>query len=235
MRASDEPRPAARLAATFSHLHALGVFQRETYLSVLRSILDGHPTTNGIWSVWEPDALDGRDSEFRHAPGHDATGRFVPHWHRTRGYPKLDPVTGYTERQLGTWYHVPIQRALPCDVEPYLYPIDNAIHCITSQVAPILSEGRCLGVVGIDHLSRLPSATPQLIAPTVKPIGNSEDRLRPLTPREREVHHWLSEGKTNDEIAIILSISPHTVKNHLDHIFQKLGVENRFAAISVGS
>ncbi len=233
MGTNDTLRPAARLAAALSHLHALGVAQRAAYLAVLRSIFDGQPATNGIWCVWEPNALDGRDAEFRHAPGHDATGRFVPHWHRTRGHPKLDPVTGYDERRLGTWYHVPIQRALPCTVEPYLYPIDNAIHCITSQVAPILSEGRCLGVVGIDRLARQASATPQLIAPTVRPMGSSGERVRPLTPREREVHHWLSEGKTNDEIAIILGISPHTVKNHLDHIFQKLGVENRHAAAAI--
>jgi len=60
------------------------------------------------------------------------------------------------------------------------------------------------------------------------------DRLAALSPREREVFHWLAQGKANEEIATILGISPHTVKNHLDHIFQKLGVHNRVEAVRLG-
>ena len=51
-----------------------------------------------------------------------------------------------------------------------------------------------------------------------------------LSPREQQVVEWLGQGKSNEEIAIILGISAHTVKNHLDKIFRKLGVENRCAA-----
>ncbi len=232
MRPTDTDRPAARLAATFANLHSLGVTQRATYLAILRSVLESNADCNGVWSVWEPEALDGRDSEYRHAPGHDATGRFVPHWHRTRGHAKLDPVTGYAERRLGSWYWVPRQRAELCAVDPYFYPIDNAIHRITSEVAPIVTEGRCVGVVGIDHLARSAPRPPNALTTIPHVRSLTSDVLAALTPREREVHHWLSEGKSNDEIATILGISPHTVKNHLDHIFQKLGVENRHAAIT---
>lgn len=56
------------------------------------------------------------------------------------------------------------------------------------------------------------------------------DSLR-LTPREREVCHWLCEGKTNTEIAVILSIKPGTVKRHLENIYGKLGVSNRASAL----
>ena len=51
-----------------------------------------------------------------------------------------------------------------------------------------------------------------------------------LSPREQQVAEWVGEGKSNEEIAVILGISAHTVKNHLDKIFRKLGVENRCAA-----
>jgi DNA-binding CsgD family transcriptional regulator len=51
-----------------------------------------------------------------------------------------------------------------------------------------------------------------------------------LTRREAEVSAWLSEGKTNNEIGQILGVHPLTVKKHVEHIFQKLGVENRTAA-----
>jgi DNA-binding CsgD family transcriptional regulator len=51
-----------------------------------------------------------------------------------------------------------------------------------------------------------------------------------LTPREAEVLRWVAQGKTNREIAIILSLSPLTVRTHLEHIFRKIGVETRTAA-----
>lgn len=52
-----------------------------------------------------------------------------------------------------------------------------------------------------------------------------------LTAREGEVLFWIAEGKTNPEIAILLSISPRTVHKHTEHIFFKLRVENRHAAL----
>jgi DNA-binding CsgD family transcriptional regulator len=51
-----------------------------------------------------------------------------------------------------------------------------------------------------------------------------------LTPREREVLHWVSEGKTNQEIGIILGTSWRTVRKQLESVFQKLSVETRTAA-----
>ena len=53
----------------------------------------------------------------------------------------------------------------------------------------------------------------------------------PTTPREREVLSWLAGGKTDREIAEILGMSPRTVQKHLQHIYEKLGVETRTAAV----
>lgn len=54
-----------------------------------------------------------------------------------------------------------------------------------------------------------------------------------LTDRESEVLHWITNGKSNREIAEILSMSPRTVNKHLEQIFPKLGVENRTAAAAI--
>lgn len=51
-----------------------------------------------------------------------------------------------------------------------------------------------------------------------------------LTQRETEVLSWAALGKSNGEIAVILDMSPRTVAKHLEHIYQKLGVETRTAA-----
>lgn len=53
-----------------------------------------------------------------------------------------------------------------------------------------------------------------------------------LTPREAEVLGWIGLGKSNRDIAEILGMSPRTVNKHLEHIYEKLGVENRTAAVS---
>ncbi|HPR42772.1 MAG: response regulator [Burkholderiaceae bacterium] len=66
---------------------------------------------------------------------------------------------------------------------------------------------------------------------------STQQRLRDaaLTPRETEVLAWLAKGKTNRDIADILGMSPRTVNKHLEHIFEKLGVETRAAAAAIVS
>jgi DNA-binding CsgD family transcriptional regulator len=53
-----------------------------------------------------------------------------------------------------------------------------------------------------------------------------------LTERETEILQWVARGKTNREIASILCLSPHTVRKHLEHAYEKLGVHTRTAAIA---
>jgi len=53
-----------------------------------------------------------------------------------------------------------------------------------------------------------------------------------LSERELEVLKWLEQGKTNQEIGLILDISGNTVKNHLKRIFNKLDVSSRTQAVS---
>ena len=55
---------------------------------------------------------------------------------------------------------------------------------------------------------------------------------RALTERQIEVLTWVARGKTNAEIARILSLKPGTIGKYLERIFPKLGVENRTAAAS---
>ncbi len=66
-----------------------------------------------------------------------------------------------------------------------------------------------------------------------KPEAAASDRPAAdstLTRRESEVLYWVSMGKTNGEVAEIIGARPLTVKKHLEHIYDKLGVPNRTAA-----
>jgi DNA-binding CsgD family transcriptional regulator len=54
-----------------------------------------------------------------------------------------------------------------------------------------------------------------------------------LTRRESQVLSWAAQGKTNSEIADMLSMSLPTTKKHMEHILQKLGVRTRTAAAAI--
>lgn len=62
----------------------------------------------------------------------------------------------------------------------------------------------------------------------------TQERLQTLglTPREAEVMAWVAQGKSNSDIATILVSSPRTVAKHIEHVFAKLNVESRTAAVA---
>ena len=51
-----------------------------------------------------------------------------------------------------------------------------------------------------------------------------------LTRREAEILHLVAKGLTNKEIAATLHLSPLTIRTHLEHVYEKLGVGNRTEA-----
>jgi DNA-binding NarL/FixJ family response regulator len=66
--------------------------------------------------------------------------------------------------------------------------------------------------------------------------GNDQvvlQRKLAITQRESEVLLWIARGKSNRDIADILTLSPRTVNKHLEQIFSKLGVENRTSAAAL--
>ncbi len=95
-----------------------------------------------------------------------------------------------------------------------------------------------------DYLTKPASASEILSAITAR---FERERLRPpsgyapdftsaaplealgLTPREAEVVLWVAQGKSNGEIAVIIDATEGTIKKHLQHIFEKLGVDSRHA------
>ena len=94
----------------------------------------------------------------------------------------------------------------------------------------IVARGDCSLVIELivdhgkdQHLVTLEEVALNAPAPTLEALG--------LTPREAEVLSWVAQGKTNREVGMILGSSGRTVQKHLEHIFEKIGVESRTAAI----
>ena len=54
-----------------------------------------------------------------------------------------------------------------------------------------------------------------------------DDRVRPLSSREREVLQLIAEGHTSREVAALLGISVTTVKSHRNHIMEKLNIHDK--------
>jgi len=74
-----------------------------------------------------------------------------------------------------------------------------------------------------------------VLSPTVasRLVQQMQRPQEALTARESELLSLLAEGMTNRELGKALFISEATVKTHLGHIYAKLGVDNRSAAVSV--
>jgi DNA-binding CsgD family transcriptional regulator len=77
-----------------------------------------------------------------------------------------------------------------------------------------------------------PAGAVALLLETAQGSARSRNRAC-ITRRETDVHRWIEASKTDSEIAQILNISSSTVGKHIEHLYSKLGVENRTAAASL--
>lgn len=77
------------------------------------------------------------------------------------------------------------------------------------------------------------TATVTDTVPTKGPLEKASHPQRPmprrvrLSPRERQIITFITDGCSNQDIAARLSLRIQTVKNHLSRIYRKLGVPNR--------
>ena len=98
-------------------------------------------------------------------------------------------------------------------------------------IAAIIAAGG-LAVYGVSVVLRRTQVTaqPAALGPVVTVTADGD-----LTARELEVLRLAASGKRSKEIASALAISERTVKAHLAHAYQKLGVESRAEAVAVAS
>ncbi|MBV9490393.1 MAG: helix-turn-helix transcriptional regulator [Verrucomicrobia bacterium] len=80
---------------------------------------------------------------------------------------------------------------------------------------------------GVAHVLILRAEGPAYEVEKLGPLG--------LGPRATEALYWATQGKTNEEIGIILGMATATVKTHLKAVFARLGIENRASAAAAVS
>jgi non-specific serine/threonine protein kinase len=125
---------------------------------------------------------------------------------------------------------VPLEPALSGEWQRFLADLRATLP--PAELDAATAQGRSLT---IEELIRR-AVSPAPLGEAASPLNierRPEDLVRGrLTPREIEVLRLIVDGKSNVEIADALFISPRTVSVHVTHILEKLGVENRSAAVA---
>ncbi|MNJ98426.1 Methyl-accepting chemotaxis protein II [compost metagenome] len=179
--------------------HQLEAFKKGGYTSreminlELHELLVRNKFVIGTWTGWEPNAWDGRDSDYVGAKGHDSSGRYAPYFNWEKGIATHTVLMGYDKDDAGGDYYWSAKRRLKeTMVEPYLYPIDGKQVLMTSAVAPIMLNGKFVGAAGVD----LPLLALQEKAKQIKPFETSEAYI--VTSSGKYVSHPQEERITKD-------------------------------------
>ncbi len=124
---------------------------RDDVTAILRGVLEANPQYVAIYTCWEPDAFDAKDSRFKNSPGHDATGRFLPYWSRDdKGALTVRALADYDKEGAGDFYLLPRTTKQAYLHEPFVCPVQGKDVLVASLVVPILVRGEFRGIAGID-------------------------------------------------------------------------------------
>ncbi len=147
----DEAMATARtLARTFEGMKTAQNPDRHAMDMIQKRLMEQNPRFLGIWTCWEPNALDGRDADYANKRGHDETGRYIPYWNRANGAISLEPLRDYEKPGIGNYYLVPKKTGEETVIDPYSYAIGGKDFLLSSFAVPINHNGSFIGVVGID-------------------------------------------------------------------------------------
>ena len=105
--------------------------------------------------------------------------------------------------------------------------LDAGVGGVIDKEAPLDDLVRAIRVVAEGGTYLDPTAAAALIA------QRRRTQKRELTQRERDVLRQLAEGNSNEQIGEVLSISPQTVRTHLQKAMEKLGATTRVQAVAI--
>lgn len=104
----------------------------------------------GIWTCWEPNAFDGRDSEYAGTEYNDSTGRFIPYVYKDGNSYGIEALTGYDVSGDGDYYLGARNSGKPYITDPFEYNVGGKKTSLYSIAIPVMKNGAVAGVVGID-------------------------------------------------------------------------------------
>jgi len=144
--------------------------RRPFFNAALETLVQRDQGILAAWCNWEPNALEGDDSEYIKVPGTEPNGRFAPYWFRTSLGIKVETLVDYDKPGEGDYYLLAKNSGRTTLLDPYFYKVNGKSILITSIATPIRSKkGTVLGVIGIDiNVDEI-----QKISQTRKPLGDA--------------------------------------------------------------
>ena len=149
------------------------VDDRSLYNSLLSQVLRANTNFLAAWSVWEPDALDGKDKNFAGKSGHDQTGRFIPLWVRAGSDVELDKLADYQTPGIGDYYLLAHNTGQETILEPRPVKYKNQSADVITVAVPVHYNGSVVGVVGVD----LPLEKIQTLIESIRPYETGSASL----------------------------------------------------------
>jgi methyl-accepting chemotaxis protein len=151
-----------QLKQVFSTANVMSSFEsipperrRTVAIDYLFALLEKNPDALAVWTLWEPDALDGLDARYVNdsLSGSDGRGIFTPLIYREEDGLALTEPAPDGWAAYGEPFYTGAKESLREHVtEPYFYPVDGVDVLMISLVAPIIRDGEFLGVLGMDIL-----------------------------------------------------------------------------------
>ncbi|MGD8645821.1 MAG: methyl-accepting chemotaxis protein, partial [Desulfobacterales bacterium] len=141
---------ARAIAHSLEGMKKRDVPPRDMMDGILRQVLEKNPSFIGVWTCWEPDAMDGKDEDFINAVGHDDTGRYIPYWNRVTGTVDVEPLRNYTVEGAGDYYLVPQKTGRETIFEPFKSKVAGRTVLMTTLAVPIEYNKEIVGVAGVD-------------------------------------------------------------------------------------
>ncbi|MFL1476502.1 methyl-accepting chemotaxis protein [Pseudomonas grimontii] len=134
---------------------------REELNQSLKTTFERNSKVLGIWLAFEPNGLDGKDSEFANdkTRASNEKGRFSSYWNRVGGEPLNtimleEDLTKTTLNLSGTpyniWYTCPRDTRSTCLLDPYEDTVTGTPVLMTTISLPMIVDGKVIGVVGVD-------------------------------------------------------------------------------------
>ncbi|MDR1703563.1 MAG: methyl-accepting chemotaxis protein, partial [Clostridiales bacterium] len=142
---------ASSLAPVIDNLRKNSVSPRERIIGILYDVLEANPSVMGVWTCWEPNAFDGKDSEYvNYDQYHDSTGRYIPYIYRDGNTIIGQVLADYTDPVAGLYYLGARDSAVPYATDPYSYSLGSTYISVYSISIPIFEDGAVIGVAGVD-------------------------------------------------------------------------------------
>lgn len=143
---------SATLAQVFEAMKQNGDTDRVEMNVIIKSLIEKNPNLVGAWTVWEPNALDGKDSEYANTEGHDYTGRFIPYCNSVGGKVNIGACRSTYDDldEHGLWYQTSKKTKKRAVIEPVLYDLQGKNVILVSITSPIVYNNEVIGVVGVD-------------------------------------------------------------------------------------